>query len=158
MAKTLKAAATALNDRQRGFVEEYLVDLNATQAAIRAGYSARTARQSGAENLSKPDISDAIQEARAERAARTKVDQDWVLRRLQSVVERCLQTEEVFDRHGNRTGGYTFNAAGANKALELLGKHLGLFKDKVEVTRRYVARIPAPSPDVETWLQECRLG
>ena len=146
----------SLTPKQECFVQEYLLDLNATQAAIRAGYSMHTARQAGAENLSKPNISMAIQIAQAERAARTKVDQDWVVHRLQSVVERCMQTKDVLDREGNRTGEYTFNAAGANKALELLGKHLGIFKEKVEVKASYVVRLPEPAPDTATWLRQCK--
>jgi phage terminase small subunit len=112
--------------------------------------------ESGAENLSKPDIAAAIHAAQTERTERTKVDQNWVVRRLQSIVERCMRTEAVLDGEGNPTGEYTFNAAGANKALELLGKHLGIFKEKVEVKASYVARIPPPAPDVATWLEECR--
>ncbi len=146
----------SLTPKQERFVQEFLLDLNATQAAIRAGYSKHTARQAGAENLSKPDISAAIQAAQADRAKRTKVDQDWVVRRLQSVVERCMQTEPVLDSEGNLTGEFTFNPSGANKALELLGKHLGIFKEKVEVKASFVARIPAPIPDTATWLEQCK--
>ena len=72
----------ALTDKQQRFVEEYLTDLNATQAAIRGGYSEKTARQVASENLSKPDIADAIAQAKAERSERTKVTQDRVLEEL----------------------------------------------------------------------------
>ena len=72
----------ALTAKQRRFVEEYLVDLNATQAAIRSGYSKKTARQMGDENLSKPDIAKAVQEAQAGRAKRVQIDADYVLSRL----------------------------------------------------------------------------
>jgi phage terminase small subunit len=75
-------AERKLTPKQERFVEEYLIDLNATQAAIRAGYSQRTARQIGEENLSKPDISAAIQAAKAERSERTHITQDLVLREL----------------------------------------------------------------------------
>lgn len=71
-----------LNDRQRRFVEEYLKDLNATQAAIRAGYSERSARQYGESLLSKPAIQAAVAEAQEARAKRVEVDQDYVLQRL----------------------------------------------------------------------------
>jgi phage terminase small subunit len=71
-----------LTPKQERFVEEYLIDLNATQAAIRAGYSQRTARQIGEENLSKPDISRAIHAAKAERSQRTHITQDRVLQEL----------------------------------------------------------------------------
>lgn len=71
-----------MTPKQQRFVEEYLKDLNATQAAIRAGYSRKTAQQMGAENLSKPVIAAAIDKLRAERSERTKIDADWVLTEL----------------------------------------------------------------------------
>src|SRR5690606_14509916 len=74
--------AMALTAKQRRFVEEYLIDLNATQAAIRAGYSSRTAGQIGDENLKKPQIAAAVQAAQAERSARTQITQDRVLTEL----------------------------------------------------------------------------
>lgn len=69
----------ALTPKQETFVAEYLIDLNATQAAIRAGYSARTARKIGQENLTKPDIQKAIQEAMDARSKRTEITADRVL-------------------------------------------------------------------------------
>lgn len=71
-----------LTDKQARFVEEYLVDLNATQAAIRAGYSEATARSIGSENLTKPDVAEAIQAAMAERSKRTNVTADKVVAEL----------------------------------------------------------------------------
>ena len=112
----------SLTPKQQRFVSELLIDLDATQAAIRAGYGQQTARQAGAENLSKPDVSAAISEAQAARAERTEMTQDYVLENLRTVVETCM----------GRIGG-EFNASGAIKALELLGKHLGMFKDRLEV-------------------------
>lgn len=75
----------SLTDKQQRFVEEYLVDLNATQAAVRAGYSAETAAQSGYENLRKPEIADGIAEAMAERSRRVQITADEVLRELVDV-------------------------------------------------------------------------
>jgi phage terminase small subunit len=108
-----------LTDKQECFVEEYLIDLNATQAAIRSGYSEKTAHAIGPENLSKPEISAAITEAQAERSARTSVTQDYVLESIVSAMERCKQDD-------------TFNAAGVFKGAELLGKHLGLFQGETK--------------------------
>lgn len=71
-----------LTPKQKRFVEEYLIDLNATQAAIRAGYSKKTAKSTGCENLTKPDIAKAIQQAKLNRSERTKIDADWLLTRL----------------------------------------------------------------------------
>jgi phage terminase small subunit len=79
-----------LTEKQKAFVEEYLVDLNATQAAIRAGYSQKTARKIGNENLTKPDIQQAIAEAKKERSERTKVNADWLLKRLADEAEADL--------------------------------------------------------------------
>ena len=80
--KSTSDGVEKLRERQKRFIEEYLVDLNATQAAIRAGYSEQTARQMGSENLSKPVIQEAIAEAQNKRTTRTQITQDEVIRRL----------------------------------------------------------------------------
>jgi phage terminase small subunit len=108
-----------LTAKQESFVEEYLIDLNATQAAIRSGYSAKTAEQQGHQLLKKTSVSDAIAEAQAERSARTNITQDYVLESIVSAMERCKD-------------GETFNAAGVFKGAELLGKHLGLFQGETK--------------------------
>lgn len=77
----------ALTDKQEMFCREYLIDLNATQAAIRAGYSAKTARASGCENLTKPDIQSRIAELKSERNEQVNVDAAYVLRRLIEIDE-----------------------------------------------------------------------
>ena len=69
-----------LTPKQQRFVEEYLIDLNATQSAIRAGYSEKTAAVIGAENLIKPNIAKAIQEAQNKLSERTGITQEYVLR------------------------------------------------------------------------------
>lgn len=102
----------ALTPKQQRFVNEYLVDLNATQAAIRAGYSPRTARNQASDLLAKPDIQDAIRSARAEQQARTQITADYVLRRLRL--------------EAHRTGKGSQHSARV-RALELLGRHLGLW-------------------------------
>lgn len=88
-----------MTPRQLRFVEEYLVDLNATQAAIRAGYSKDTARSIGCENLTKPDIQDAINEAVAERSKRVEVTQDMVIRELAMIA--FVDIRQAFDADGN---------------------------------------------------------
>lgn len=123
-----------MTPKQQRFVDEYLIDLNATQAAIRAGYSARTARQAGAENLSKPDIAAAITAAQAVRSERVAVTQDYVIQRLVDNVERAMQAEQVLDKLGRPTGEYRYDGAVANGALKLLGQHLGMFVEKHEHT------------------------
>lgn len=130
-----------LTAKQRKFVEEYLVDLNATQAAIRAGYSQKTAKSIGQENLTKPDIQAEVQKAMQKASERTEITQDYILTGLKGVAERCLQEikpllnmrgQQVKDDEGNLL--FVFNASGANRAFELLGKHLGMFTDKTELT------------------------
>jgi phage terminase small subunit len=120
--------------KQQRFVDEYLVDLNATQAAIRAGYSEKTARSIGDENLTKPDIATAIQEAMKKRSERTKVDADYVIQTIVDTIERCKQAEPVRDREGNETGEYKFEPNAVLKGAELLGKHLKMFTDKTELS------------------------
>lgn len=127
---------TSLTAKQARFVEEYLIDLNATQAAIRAGYSEKTAAVIGAENLIKPNIAQAIEEAQNKRSERTEITQDYVLENIKKVVDRCMQAEAVEKAFTQTDDGdfaqiYAFKEQGALKGLELLGKHLGMFKDKV---------------------------
>ena len=133
-----------LTAKQERFVAEYLIDLNATQAAIRAGYSVKTAAETGYENLRKPQIADAVQKALAERAERTEITQDYVLTTIRDTIERCKQAEPVIGRDGKRVyvdtpdgedaAAYTFNAAAVLKGAELLGRHLAMFTDKKPVT------------------------
>ena len=108
-----------LTPKQEHFVAEYLIDLNATQAAIRAGYSKKTAHVIGPENLGKPIIAAAIARAQGDRTERTNITQDYVLESIVSAMERCKQDD-------------TFNAAGVFKGAELLGKHLGLFQGETK--------------------------
>lgn len=77
----------ALTKKQRLFVDEYLLDLNATQAAIRAGYSPRRATEIGYQLLQRPEVAQAIQAAMAERSKRTEVEADYVIRRLREIDE-----------------------------------------------------------------------
>lgn len=127
-----------LTDKQKEFVRQYLVDLNATQAAVRAGYSVKTAYRQGADLLQKTSIREAIEKAQAKRARRVEVTQDYVLSNLVEVVERTMQRAPVTDRKGEQVTDeegravWTFDAKGANRALELLGKHLGIFTDKLK--------------------------
>lgn len=127
-----------LTPKQERFVEEYLCDLNATQAAIRAGYSENGAEVQGHRLLSNANISALIAASQAERSARTNITQDYVLESIFSTMERCKQAEAVLDKSGQPvlvetpTGdlapAYTFNAAGVFKGAELLGKHLAMFQ------------------------------
>ena len=123
----------ALTDKQQTFCEEYMIDLNATQAARRAGYSERTAKQIGTENLSKPAIQETISALMAERSAETKIDAAYVIKNLTTIVERCLQQEAPVDDEGDPIEGaeFKFDPSPANKSLELIGKNLAMFTDNV---------------------------
>ncbi len=101
-----------LTPKQRIFVVEYLVDKNATKAAKRAGYSPKTARSIGAENLTKPNIASAIEKSLAEQLIRANVSADRVLYEI----KRIAFADGSFSRKLH--------------ALELLGKGLGIFRDK----------------------------
>lgn len=121
-----------LNAKQLRFVDEYLIDLNATQAAIRAGYSAKTAQQIGSENLLKPVIAAEIRSRQQVRAAKSELDEAWVLDRLRENCERALQAVPVLDSEGGPTGEYRYEGSVVNRAVELIGKHRGMFAEKID--------------------------
>ena len=124
--------------KQENFIREYLVDFNATRAAIKAGYSKRTAYSIGQRLLKNVEIQEAINSAINERQARTEVTADYVITSLYEVAERCMQAkpvivkgQQITDEQGNNL--WCFDAKNAIKSLELLGKHLGLFTEKREI-------------------------
>ena len=149
-----------LTPKQQRFVEEYLIDLNATQAAIRAGYSEKTAKEIGSENLTKPNIAKAIQEAQSKRTEETQIDSAYVLKRLVEIDQ--MDVLDIMDDDGNVKPlrdwpkiwrQYISNIETISmddgegwlkkikwpdkvKNLELIGKHLGMFVEqkKVDVT------------------------
>jgi phage terminase small subunit len=88
-----------LRGKQQLFVDEYIIDLNATQAAIRAKYSERTAKEIGFENLTKPHIAEAIQNAMAQRSKRTEITADYVLKRHVEIDE--MDVLDILDDDGN---------------------------------------------------------
>ncbi len=105
----------SLTPRQARFVEEYLLDLNATQAAIRAGYSKKTAYSQGQRLLKHVEVAAAIQKAQEARSERTKIDQDWVIERLVGVYEASMGARPVCDKNGEEKG-FTFNPTAASAA------------------------------------------
>lgn len=140
-----------LTGKQQRFVEEYLVDLNATQAAVRAGYSPKTAEAIGYENLRKPQIREAIEQARAERSERTEITQDMVLRELAAIgFARATDYVQIRDgcvvltetdalsvdqkravasiREGKH--GIEVRLHDKVRALEKIGEHLGMFEGR----------------------------
>lgn len=119
----------ALTPKQERFVQEYLVDLNATAAARRAGYSTRTADRIGPELLGKTCVSAAIQEARKAREQRTEITQDYVLQKL----------KEITDQDASDDPGSPLKVGNKIKALELLGKHVGAFEHRETPDQRQAA-------------------
>lgn len=148
-------AQRKLNPKQQRFVEEYLIDLNATQAAIRAGYSPKTATAIASENLSKPSISAAIACAMAERSKRTGITQDRILEELAKVA--FIKLTDIVDDTGKIKAGATdedraciesikykrtdtdtgyseereVKASSKLKAIELLMRHTGMLDSRI---------------------------
>lgn len=146
-----------LRDKQRRFVDEYLIDLNATQAAIRAGYSVKTANEQGSRLLANVSVQTAIAEKMAERSRRTGVNQDRVVLELAKIA--FVKLTDIIDEKGKIKDtateddlacleGYKYKYSDTDtgysverevklsskmKALELLGKHLGMWNDKVDL-------------------------
>jgi len=156
-----------LNDKQQTFVDEYLIDLNATQAALRAGYSERTAYSQGQRLLKHVEVQKAIQQAQQERRRRTQVDADRVLLELSRIafsdvmehyttddfgqlslaegapqgasaavssIKRKVRTFTTKEGDSDTTYEVEYKVWDKNTALTNLGKHLGLFVERHEVT------------------------
>lgn len=189
-----------MTPKQQRFVDEYLIDLNATQAAIRAGYSAKTAHAIGDENLRKPEIVAALQRAMDERAARTKITADLVLAELakigfsdirkavkwysqtniaavdsdadvQALSEEgalrfavasqveLISSDDVDDATAAAISEIGQSATGALKvkfhdkraALVDIGRHLGMFKDRVEHTGANGGPIEVATSDADAF-------
>ena len=126
-----------LTARQQRFVEEYLLDLNGSQAAIRAGYSEQTATMQASRLLTNANVAAAVINAQAKRAEKVEVTAEWVLKGLIEIHDRAMQHHAVLDREGKPIGEYVYQGQVASRALELLGKHLGMFdKQRSEPTER----------------------
>ena len=166
-----------MTQKQKRFCEEYLVDLNATQAAIRAGYSPDTAYSIGAENLKKPEIRARIDKAMAERSKRTGVNADRVIQELARIafvnapdvidLDRAAVLESatpddtaaisgVKVKRSITDSGETIEReiklADKIKELELLGKHLGMFTDKMELS----GKVETGSEKLDAILQQLK--
>ena len=147
----------SLTNKQKAFVREYLIDLNGTQAALRAGYKKDSAAVVGCENLKKPNIQQAIQEEMSKREERTRVTQDKVVKELakiafsnmRSFVEwgpnsvKLKESSQISDDDSACVSEVTQSATqygntiklklhDKKAALELLGRHLGMFSDVIK--------------------------
>lgn len=150
-------AKRQLSDQRKRFVEEYLIDLNGTQAAIRAGYSVKTAQEQASRLLSNVMVQEAVSKAMAARSKRTGVNQDRVVLELAKIA--FVKMTDIVDSNGrikegaadddlsciesikykesdNEFGGSVereVKIASKLKALELLGKHLGMWNERMNV-------------------------
>ena len=115
--------------RSRDFVDEYLVDLNATQAAIRAGYSEKTAYSIGQRLLKNVEVQKMIANRMEERSKRTEITQDRVLTDIERIKQDAMR--KAFDKNGNEA---MINHTSALKACELQGRHLQMWNDKMAIT------------------------
>lgn len=134
-----------LTPKQERFCQEYLIDLNATQAAIRAGYSEKTSMEQGYQLLQKTSVQQFIQEKQKKLSDKLELNTEWVLRRLKEISDRCVQAEPVMIRGIDgelvESGEFKFDSSGANKATELIGKHLGIFEADNKQTGEITLRI-----------------
>lgn len=125
----------ALTDKQQRFVDEYLIDLNATQAAIRAGYSPKTANEQGARLLANVSVAVAVKEGKKAREERTEVTQDWVVHEMveqykaanQRIPKVSFGGDQVTDENGKLVF-VPVDMAAASKALDMLAKHTGAYE------------------------------
>lgn len=178
--KASAASSGRMTAKQKRFVQEYLVDLNATQAAIRAGYSSRSAKQHADAMLSRPHIAAAVAAAQAARSQRTEIDQDYVLARMVEIDQMDVldimgdtmelkpvsqwprvwrqylsgfDLAEMFEGRGEDRDmiGILKKIKWPDKIknLELLGRHLGMFPTKVEMTGKGGGPIKTQSEDVD---------
>lgn len=166
-----------LTAKQQRFIDEYLIDLNATQAAIRAGYSERTARSVACETLTKPNVAAELEKRQAARSERTKIDADWVLRRLAD--EADADIADLYNDDGSLKAVSEWPAVwrkglvagldveettiGAEttcrvkkvklsdrlKRIELIGKHIGVqaFREQVGVGNPDGSKLDDRSPE-----------
>ena len=128
----------ALNAKHILFVNDYMISQNATESYQKVyGCTEDAARKAGSRLLTNVDIKSEI--VRRQDEINKKVEEDtgvsvkWVLENLKTVAERCMEPEPMMDKDGQIIE-YRFDSSGANKALETIGKHLGMFKEKVEIT------------------------
>ena len=165
----------SLNDRQNRFVEEYMIDLNAEQAAIRAGYTEASARRNGHRLLKLPNVRKALDAAMEARARRTLIIQDQVIEELAAIAfcdpieiasttfrgpadiarlpERARRL--IADWHWDARGHFLVRPHSKLRALEVLGRHLGMFVERARVdvnTRLDIASEPLSA--TARWLEE----
>lgn len=123
--------------RREVFCREYMIDLNGKKAAIRAGFSERTATSQASRLLADVNVLARIRELQEERSAKLSISSDMVLRNLLLIYDRCMQAVPVYewvDGEKRPTGEFVFDSKGAVAAMQLIGKHLAMFTEKIELT------------------------
>jgi len=119
--------------KQEAFAMGYMETGNACEAYRRAYNADRMKRNSievtASQLLQHPKVVLRVTELREEAAKRDELSIDWVLQHLEEIVSRAMQAVPVLDKQGEPTGEYTYQGAVANRALELIGKHVGMFSD-----------------------------
>lgn len=169
-----------MNKRQRVFAQEYLKDLNGSQAAIRAGYSPRGSEVTASKLLIIPKVAELVKKGMEARAKRTEITQDWVINRLRQIAGTDMsdiadwnqsgisfkessslsegarvsiqQIEQVMNEYG---GTIKIKQYDKIRALELLGKHLGMFTEKAEVAHTFQRpHADVPDEDLEIAIEE----
>lgn len=129
-----------LSKKEEIFVREYLIDLNAAQACLRAGYKTKTPNTVGGKVYRRPHVRAEIEKALQERKEKTEITQQYVLEVIKETIERCRQVSPVLDRQGNQVyttdksgnkvvPAFTFESKGVLKGCELLGRHLIMWGD-----------------------------
>jgi phage terminase small subunit len=146
-------------DRMERFCQQYLIDLNATQAAVRAGYSKATANEQGSRLLAKVSIKKRIKELAKQNATAAEVTPALVLSTIKETMERCGQDirpvmakgKQVteLDGEGSVQPVYRFDSQGVFRGAELLGRYLTLFTDKTELTGANGQPVEIISTDME---------
>lgn len=132
-----KSLSGKLTVQQELFCQEYIVDYNGTQAAIRAGYSEKTADVQAVRLLRNVKVLSRVRAIQKERLEKLAVTQESVILKLLEIYDRCMQAKPVMEWDYNErkyahTGEYTFDSRGALNALEMIGKHLAMFTNKIE--------------------------
>ncbi len=140
-----------LNPKQKRFVEEYLRTGNATEAAMTAGYAAKSARSQGSKLLSMPEVQAYRRELEQKMFDELGISQAWIGRRLVEIVERCMQKTPVLEwnsatRQKEPSGEWQFDQAGATKALHELFVQLGFAQGQEETKEQ--------RQSFEDWLAE----
>ncbi|WP_081409403.1 terminase small subunit [Acinetobacter sp. Root1280] len=144
-----KGSEPLANQQHENLAQAYVETASKKKAGEKAGY---TDKSNAFRAILRPDVQERIKFLQEERAEELGIDAYYVLKNLKSIAERCMQGEPVTDRDGSPvfiqgpdeeySALYKFDQAGANKSLEMIGKHLGMFKEEVKLTGNLKIQAP----------------